>query len=594
MEMVTQKRYRRRRRRRNSHYGVLFLVILALLLAVFGVAKLFSNIFLSDNNKIAVFQMNNVNALYKGKLYEPDESLAAAVMSGENNTIMVPARMINQTLGTKTEWNSDTQTITMKYKRKEIQMQIGSTSMTIGEEQKAMQAAPLLDNGTSHVPLHDVADAFSWQVHETDELSGGYIIVYKSDKELSEKLIEKTILKAQQKLGPSRQQLMADSVLFAVNTAKVVKNGTLTTLKTTDGKNASVTVENEQVKLSFDALVALFGGTSEYDEKKGWTASIAEDTIQITNKGQLKKNGKKVKKSNANVFVSETDTTVMVSPEAAAEIVSYHYSTLEDGLFALTKQSLAGFAALTEFVQSSAQQLKVSQSLASIPQADNYIALTFDDGPTGATEEYPEGLTVHLLDELKARNVYATFMVCGYRLEQFNSHATRYLAEGHEIGNHTMTHPRETLKGYTEEQVISEIVEASDSILRYCGAKPTLFRPVGGDYTNEAVVKVATEQGLPIVNWDIDTYDWQNKDDQDAIKSNIVDNVQDGSIVLMHDLYPGTIEGVLAAIDELNSREETYAFVTVSQLAEIKGVTLEPGEVYTRIVEETVDDTTAA
>ena len=92
------------------------------------------------------------------------------------------------------------------------------------------------------------------------------------------------------------------------------------------------------------------------------------------------------------------------------------------------------------------------------------------------------------------------------------------------------------------------------------------------------------ELGLPIINWDVDTLDWKTKTDPQSVKQNILDQVEDGSIVLMHDLYSGTIEGVLAAIDELQSRtDKTYAFVTVSELAAVKGVSLEPGQVYTNI-----------
>ena len=82
----------------------------------------------------------------------------------------------------------------------------------------------------------------------------------------------------------------------------------------------------------------------------------------------------------------------------------------------------------------------------------------------------------------------------------------------------------------------------------------------------------------------MDTLDWKTKTDPQSVKQNILDQVEDGSIVLMHDLYSGTIEGVLAAIDELQSRtDKTYAFVTVSELAAVKGVAREPGQVYTNI-----------
>ena len=77
--------------------------------------------------------------------------------------------------------------------------------------------------------------------------------------------------------------------------------------------------------------------------------------------------------------------------------------------------------------------------------------------------------------------------------------------------------------------------------------------------------------------------DWKYRDAA-SVKQHILDGAQDGAIVLEHDLYETTVEGVLAAIDEL--QQQGYAFVTVSELAKIKGVTLEPGQVYTGFTDE--------
>ena len=135
----------------------------------------------------------------------------------------------------------------------------------------------------------------------------------------------------------------------------------------------------------------------------------------------------------------------------------------------------------------------------------------------------------------------------------------------------------------SRNEIREEVESNSQLIEQYCGARPTVMRPVGGAY-DEKVQAVMKELGLPIINWEVDTLDWKTKTNPDSVKQNILDQVHDGSIVLMHDLYTGTIEGVLAAIDELQSRtDKTYAFVTVSELAAVKGVSLEPGQVYTNI-----------
>lgn len=215
-----------------------------------------------------------------------------------------------------------------------------------------------------------------------------------------------------------------------------------------------------------------------------------------------------------------------------------------------------------------------------IPKADHYVALTFDDGPTGGSS----GLTVRLLNGLKERGAHATFFMCGYRIKDFHTHMERYLAEGHELANHTMDHPGLlTKKAY--DTIVEQIDSNSTLIESYCGEKPTLFRPVGGAI-NDDVKKAAKETGLPIINWSVDTLDWKYRDAA-RIKSVIVNEAKDGDIVLMHDLRDCTLEGVLGAIDAL--QDEGYAFVTVSELARVKGVSLEPGEVYTNLRDSTVE-----
>ncbi len=222
-----------------------------------------------------------------------------------------------------------------------------------------------------------------------------------------------------------------------------------------------------------------------------------------------------------------------------------------------------------------------------IPEADVYVALTFDDGPTGSDGAYPDGYTATLLDELKKRNVHATFFVCGYRVKDFNSHMKRYLEEGHELGNHTMNHPMEHLTKLDPASIREEVASNSALIESYTGQGPTVMRPVGGG-VNSDVKEQMQELGLPIINWSVDTQDWKTKTDPDSVKKHIVDEIKDGDIVLMHDLWKGTLPGVLAAIDELqSSTDKTYAFVTVSELAAVHDITLEPGMVYSDLSSET-------
>lgn len=213
---------------------------------------------------------------------------------------------------------------------------------------------------------------------------------------------------------------------------------------------------------------------------------------------------------------------------------------------------------------------------------DKYMALTFDDGPTGNTD----GLTERLLDGLKERGVHSTFFMCGYRVKDFNSMMNRYLDEGHELGNHTMDH---VLAHKSSDGCYEQVKSNNELIESYTGHKPTVYRPCGGEY-NDDVVASMKELGMPIILWNLDTLDWKYRD-ADSVRDHIVEQAKDGSIVLEHDLYETTVDGVLQAIDIL--QEQGYAFVTVSELAEIKGVTLEAGKVYEDFVTEDTSDETA-
>lgn len=194
-----------------------------------------------------------------------------------------------------------------------------------------------------------------------------------------------------------------------------------------------------------------------------------------------------------------------------------------------------------------------------------YVAITFDDGPSGK-------ITQGLLDGLQERNVKATFFICGYRIETYKTMPQTILDYGHEIGLHTYNHA--TLTKLDADGIRGEL-EGMMPLLPE-GYKVTLMRPPGGAY-NTRTKEVCKELGLSVIMWSVDPQDWATKD-VNTIVSRIVSGASDGSIILMHDLKSSSVTAALKAIDKLQA--QGYEFVTVSQLAQIKGKTLEPGEVY--------------
>ena len=336
------------------------------------------------------------------------------------------------------------------------------------------------------------------------------------------------------------------------------------------------------------AAITTLGGTAEFDGSAEWT--INYDGIQSTvrDNAKTKVGGDRVKGDDIKVHTDENGRFYVSAPLFAA-LVGRNYTDLadEEGTFAFTKGSLEGFDSQKAYLDTMKSALTDAVG-GDIPEADVYVALTFDDGPTGATDTYPNGYTATLLEELKKRNVHATFFMCGYRIKDFHSHMEQYLADGHELGNHTMTHPMSRLTHLDAATVRDEVESNSELIESYTGQKPTVMRPVGGG-VNDTVKEQMKALGLPIINWSVDTLDWSTKTDPESVKDHIINEVEDGDIVLMHDIWQGTLPGVLAAIDELQSRtDKTYAFVTVSELAAVKGITLEPGMVYSNLSDATV------
>ncbi|MCL2839102.1 MAG: polysaccharide deacetylase family protein [Oscillospiraceae bacterium] len=208
----------------------------------------------------------------------------------------------------------------------------------------------------------------------------------------------------------------------------------------------------------------------------------------------------------------------------------------------------------------------------SILPEDRVIAFTFDDGPSMHTER--------LLDELAERNVVATFFVLGTQVTRYPELTARIARDGHEIGSHSYGHPLFTR--LTAARIRDEINRSHDAIYQATGVTPTLFRPPYGGQ-NATVRSVAAEFGLPLILWSVDTRDWETQNATAILSHFVNDNgvkVQNGDIVLMHDVYASTIDAAVKAIDLL--LEEGFIFVTVSELLINRYGALAPGNVYRR------------
>ena len=202
-----------------------------------------------------------------------------------------------------------------------------------------------------------------------------------------------------------------------------------------------------------------------------------------------------------------------------------------------------------------------------IPAGRPLVALTFDDGPSSVT-------TPRLLDVLKEKNAVATFFMLGRMARGNPEIVKRAASEGHEIASHTMHH--QNLPRIGEARVQADVNEANQVFQSILGTAPTLTRPPYGNH-NAMVARIIN---TPLINWTVDTNDWrtENKNNSWNIFNNAVDNAFDGAIILMHDIYPTTVDRVGSIVDEL--RERGYELVTITEMATARGITMQPGVEY--------------
>ncbi len=176
------------------------------------------------------------------------------------------------------------------------------------------------------------------------------------------------------------------------------------------------------------------------------------------------------------------------------------------------------------------------------------IAITFDDGPHCIYTE-------KLLDGLKDRGVKATFFVVGSNVEKNEGLIKRMQKEGHLIGNHTYSHV--DICKLSNEQRKEEILKTNNMIKDITGEEVKYIRPPFGSCVEQSI------EDMLVVLWNVDPRDWCIMD-ANAVANNVINGVDDGDIILFHDIFETSVEAALKVIDELKA--QGYEFVTVEEL----------------------------
>jgi peptidoglycan/xylan/chitin deacetylase (PgdA/CDA1 family) len=192
---------------------------------------------------------------------------------------------------------------------------------------------------------------------------------------------------------------------------------------------------------------------------------------------------------------------------------------------------------------------------------EKIIALTFDDGPNGQA-------TLQTLEILKKENIKATFFLVGDNVKYYPAIARRVVADGHEVGNHSMHHAH-LLQLETSNEIKDDLAETNQAIFGATGQTPKFFRPPFG-FRSPFALKAARRLGMVTVTWSDLTNDYNSKSDL-TIQKYIELYAKPGGIIVLHDGLgtkhvdrPVMLKALPSIIKTLKDRG--YTFVTVSEL----------------------------
>ncbi len=191
------------------------------------------------------------------------------------------------------------------------------------------------------------------------------------------------------------------------------------------------------------------------------------------------------------------------------------------------------------------------------------IALTFDDGPSNNTK--------YFIKELQKRDALVTFFVVGNRVKKYEDVLKKAYLMGNQIGSHTYSH--KNLLYLNEEEITKEIEKTNEAIYNVIGTKPTIIRVPYGNINK----KIRSISNMNHILWNVDTLDWKYKNSNRVYKE-IIKHAEDGNIILLHDIFKTSVNGVLKAIDEL--KKQGYEFVTIDEMVYLKNIKLDKSKTY--------------
>ena len=189
----------------------------------------------------------------------------------------------------------------------------------------------------------------------------------------------------------------------------------------------------------------------------------------------------------------------------------------------------------------------------SVEREDKVVSISFDCA-------WGVEHTDDILKALKVSGVHATWFMVEFWTEKYPEYVKKIDAAGHEIGTHSSTHSY--MSKQNSEEIKLELSTSSEAITSITGKEVNLFRPPYGDYDDE-LVRTASEQGYYTIQWDTDSLDWKDLSATD-IAMRVINNVKNGSIILMHNNGLHTAEAVPIILETLKNKG--YSFVPIGEL----------------------------
>ena len=248
------------------------------------------------------------------------------------------------------------------------------------------------------------------------------------------------------------------------------------------------------------------------------------------------------------VITPRPQTVKKRRPRGAGWLAAHAVSLLSFALLLTISAAYVGALPDTVSVVSGKRELPIY----CVNRDDNKISISFDAAWGGDK-------TLGILDLLDEYNIKTTFFLVDIWTQKYPVLVKEIVARGHEIGNHSTSHPQ--MSKLNETQIAKELNTQADNVLAIAGVRPVLFRPPYGDYNNR-VITTARAQGFVPIQWSVDSLDWKNRGAQEII--NRATKVKSGDIVLFHNDSQYILDALPAVLKYY--AENGYSVVPISEI----------------------------